>query len=238
MRQLLLFLMLVSATAVIGQDSLSVAAQKRETPDFTALDSLYREDQFYVGLTYNILQNRPEDVRQNKFSSGYSFGFLRDMPINKTRTWAIAAGIGFSISNINHNIYITDYNDQYQYSVIPSDVAYDRSKLILNYADLPIEIRWRTSTPATHKFWRVYTGIKLSYLVFSKYKFKNGDDKFSVNNNSDINKFQYGMYLSTGFNTWNLNVYYGFSPIFKSAELNGERIDMRTLNIGLMFYIL
>jgi hypothetical protein len=238
MRQLLFFFFLVLAFPAVAQDSLAVIAQKKETPDFAALDSLYREDQFYIGFTYNILQNRPEDVRQSKFSSGYSFGFLRDMPINKARTWAIAAGLGFSIANVNHNIYITDYNGDYQYSVIPSDVAYDKSKLILNYADLPIEIRWRTSTPNTHKFWRVYTGIKFSYLVFSKYKFKNGDDKFSVNNNSDIDKFQYGMYLATGFNTWNLNIYYGFNPIFKSAELDGESIDMRTLNVGLMFYIL
>jgi hypothetical protein len=238
MRQLLFFMFFVLACPVFAQDSVAVAVGKKDEPDFAALDPKYREDQFYIGFTYNILQNRPEDVRQNKFSSGYSFGFLRDMPINKTRTWAIAAGLGFSIANINHNLLITDYDNDYQYSVLPSDLAYDKSKLILNYADLPIEIRWRTSTPKTHKFWRVYTGIKLSYLVFSKYKFRNGDDKFSVNSNADIDKIQYGMYLATGFNTWNLNIYYGFNPIFKSAELEGKSIDMRTLNIGLMFYIL
>ena len=236
MRQLLFFFFLVATFQAVAQDTLAVA--KREEPDFGALDSLYREDQFYIGFTYNILQNMPEGTEQNKFSSGYSFGFLRDMPINKARTWAIAAGLGFSISNLNHNIYVTNFNDDYQYSIIPSDTPYDRNKLILNYADLPIEIRWRTSSPKTHKFWRIYTGVKLSYLVFSKYKFKNGGEKFSIDNNDDINKFQYGMYLATGFNTWNFNLYYGFNPIFKSANLEGKSIDMRTLNIGLMFYIL
>src|SRR6478672_2799414 len=232
MRQLLFFFFFVSTFQAVAQDSLAVAVPQKEEPDFGALDSLYREDQFYIGFTYNILQQRPEGVKQDKFSSGYSFGFLRDMPINKARTWAIAAGVGFSISNLNHNVYITNFNGDYQYSVIPSDTPYDRNKLILNYADLPIEIRWRTSTPNTHKFWRVYTGVKLSYLVFSKYKFRNGSDKFSIDNNQDINKFQYGMYLATGFNTWNLNFYYGFNPIFKSAELNDKSIDIRTLNIG------
>ena len=237
MRQLLFFLLSISAFQATAQDTLAVAVGKKQELDFEALDSLYREDQFYIGFTYNILQNLPNGVEQNKFSSGYSFGFLRDMPFNKARTWAIAAGLGFSISNLNHNIYITDFDHDYQYMTIPSDMPYDRSKLILNYVDLPVELRWRTSSPKTHKFWRVYTGLKLSYLVFSKYKFQ-GDDKFSVNNNADIDKLQYGMYLATGFNTWNLNIYYGFNPIFKSAELNGESIDMRTLNIGLMFYIL
>lgn len=238
MRQLIVILVFLTAFPAFAQDSLKVAVEKKQEPDFAALDSLYREDQFYFGFTYNILQNRPPDISQNKFSSGFSFGFLRDMPFNKARTWALAAGLGFSISNFNQDLFITNYNGDYQYSVIPSDVAYDKSKLILNYIELPIELRWRTSTPKTHKFWRVYTGFKVSYLVFSKYKFKNGGDKFSVNNIDDLDKIQYGMYLATGFNTWNLNVYYGFNPLFKSAKLNGANIDMTTLNVGLMFYIL
>jgi len=40
-----------------------------------AVDSLYREDQFYIGFTYNSLFNKPAEVSQNKFSSGFSGGF-------------------------------------------------------------------------------------------------------------------------------------------------------------------
>jgi len=236
MRQFAFILFFLAAVPVFAQDTL--ALPKPTTPDFTALDSLYREDQFYVGFTYDILQNRPAGIGQNKFSSGYTFGFLRDMPINKKRTWAIAAGLGYSIDNYNHDLYITNFDGDYQYSEIPSDVAYDKNKLILNFVELPVEIRWRTSTPESHKFWRIYTGFKLSYLVFSKYKFKGDTGKFSINNNQDLAKWQYGAYIATGYNTWNVNIYYGFSPIFKSASVNGEKIDMRTLNIGLMFYIL
>lgn len=237
MRQLVTFLLFMAAFPVFAQDSTAVIKPKPE-PDFAALDSLYREDQFYFGFTYDVLQGRPGGIRQNKFSSGYSFGFLRDMPFNKSRTWAIAAGLGYSINNFNENLYITNFNGDYQYSEIGNDIAYDKNKLILNYIDLPIEIRWRTSTPQSHKFWRVYTGLKISYLVFSKYKYKDGDDKFSISNIDDLGKWQYGAYIATGYNTWNLNIYYGFSPIFKSASLGNEKIDMRTLNIGLMFYIL
>jgi hypothetical protein len=214
-------------------------AQENQLPDFNAVDSLYREDQFYVGLTYNILQERPDHVRQNKFSSGISAGFLRDMPINKKRTFAIAAGLGYTISNYNMNLLITNDGSGYNYSVIGSDVSYDKNKIILHHIDLPIEFRWRTSTPESHKFWRVYTGFKLSYLVFNRYKFADGDTKFSSSNNDDFTKFQYGVYLSTGYNTWNLNVYYGLNPIFTSdAKIDGKPIEMRTLNVGLMFYIL
>lgn len=214
-------------------------AQEKELPDFNAVDSLYREDQFYFGFTYDILQKRPEGLKQNKFSSGFTIGFLRDMPINKSRTFAIAAGLGYSINNFNQNLLITGNGDGYDYSTIDPELAYDKNKIILHYIDLPIEFRWRTSTPESHKFWRIYTGLKFSYLVFNRYKFKDGDTEFSSSSNDDFTKFQYGVYLATGYNTWNLNIYYGLNPIFNSgAQLNGKPIDMHTLNVGLMFYIL
>lgn len=222
-------------TPTIVQDSIKPLA---DMPNFDALDSLYREDQFYFAFTYNILQKRPDGVRQNKFSSGITFGFLRDMPFNKKRTWAIAAGLGYTINNFNQTLSMAKVAGDIEYGIVDSDISYDRNKLILNYIDLPIEIRWRTSTPESHKFWRIYTGFKLSYLVFDRYKYKDNTNKYSISNNGDLNEFQYGAYLAVGYNTWNLNVYYGLNPIFKSAELNGQSVDMHTLNVGLMFYIL
>ena len=236
MRRYALIVLLVFSAALRAQDSLAV---KKETPDFGALDSLYREDQFYVGFTYDILAQRPESVQQNKFSSGITLGFLRDMPVNKARTWAIAAGLGFGIHTYNQNLGIVQAAGSYQYAPISDTISYRKNKIILNYLDLPIELRWRTSTPGSHKFWRVYTGIKLSYLVFSKYKFKSGGDTYALNNLGDLDKFQYGAYIATGYNTWNLNLYYGFSPLFRSGEMaSGEKLNMHALNIGLMFYIL
>jgi hypothetical protein len=40
------------------------------------IDSLYREDQFYFGFTYNTLQEKPSGLSQKKFSVGLSAGFL------------------------------------------------------------------------------------------------------------------------------------------------------------------
>jgi hypothetical protein len=227
-----------SALAFAQEPTPDEIAREKEKLDFNAADSLYREDQFYFGFTYNILQNKPEKLEQNKFSSGLGFGFLRDMPINKRRTWAIAAGLGYSINNFNHNFSIAEIDGDRVYTILDGEVSYDKSKHILHYVDLPVEIRWRTSTPLSHKFWRVYTGLKLSYLVFNRYKYKDANLKFSNSNNPDLNKLMYGAYLAVGYNTWNVNLYYGFSPIFKRGTLEGEPIDMRTLNIGLMFYIL
>ena len=210
----------------------------QSVPDFEAVDSLYREDQFYIGVTYNTLQNRPIGVTQNNFTPSFSIGILRDMPINKARIKAIAAGLGYSLNSYNQNILISENNGNPQYSAIPDGTFFDKNKLTLHSLDIPIEYRWRTSVPETHKFWRIYTGLKLSYLFNTQSNYEDSQTSYAVTGNPDINKFQYGTYLSVGYNTVNFNIYYGLNPIFKSAELNGRAIEMNTLNFGFMFYIL
>jgi hypothetical protein len=210
----------------------------QETPDFDAVDSLYREDQFYFGITYNILNKRPDGVSQNSFSAGVNLGFLRDFPINKKRTIAIAPGLGFAFKNYKQNLVIEENNGDINYSLIPPNISFDKNKLGMYFVEMPIEFRWRSSTYDSHKFWRVYTGVKLSYLVYSKSRFIADDYNYKVVNNPDINKFQYGAYIATGWNSWNFYAYYGFQDMFKKGTLSGEPIDINTLNLGLIFYIL
>lgn len=235
MRFLLKFFLCFSILNSFSQDD------KTKAPEI-ALDSLYREDQFYFNFTYNNLQKLKE-LRQNKFSSGFCVGFLRDMPINKSRTFAIATGLGYSLNIYNSNLYIYKTTNSAggtvnNYEILSSDIYYDKNKLSLHYLDLPIEFRWRSSTPESHKFWRVYTGIKLSYLLSDRYKFVNDVQSIVYKGNKDLNKIQYGCYIAAGLNTWNFYAYYGLNPIFKSAKINNEQIKMVSFNVGLQFYIL
>lgn len=210
--------------------------EKKQISPFAAVDSLYREDQFYFGLTYNSLQKLPENFSQSGFSAGFHLGFLRDMPINKSRTFAIAAGLGVSYNKYRENLVVTQNDGVTTYQIVEQD-DFSRNKLEQVFAELPIEIRWRNSTPESHRFWRIYTGFKIRYLIYNKTVFV-GNEKTIVTNNNDFNKIQYGPMISFGFNTWNIHAYYGLNPLFKSATIAGKQIDMRTLNLGLIFYIL
>ncbi len=210
----------------------------QEKPNFNAIDSLYREDQFYLNITYNILRNRPVGISQNSLSSGVCFGFLRDFPINKSRTFAIAPGLGISFNNYIENLVVNNQEKILTYSQIPPNILLDKNKLGLYFAEIPLEFRWRTSNAESHKFWRIYGGFKLSYLLNSRSRFIAEGIDYKVDNNPDLNKIQYGTYLSAGYNGSNLYVYYGLQDIFKNAVLNNSLINMRTLNIGLVFYIL
>lgn len=210
----------------------------QENVDLEVVDSLYREDQFYFGTTYNILKNKPKGMSQNSFSAGLSIGFLRDFPINKNRTFAIAPGFGLSYSNYKQNLIISEVDGTKQYNLIPSEKDYDKNKFSFASIDVPLEFRWRTSTPSTHKFWRIYSGIKMSYVFYNRSRYKDNVNDYIVVNNSDFNKLQYGVYLSTGYNTWNIYAYYGLNDFFKKELLPDSKEKLRTLSIGLMFYIL
>lgn len=202
------------------------------------IDSLYREDQFYFGFSYNILQKKPSGLSQSKVSTGFSTGFVRDVPINKNRTIAIASGIGFTYNNYNQNIAITEQNQTPIYAIIDSKTSFNKNKFSQLLVDIPVEFRWRTSTYESHKFWRIYGGFKFSYLLFDKSIFDSSQGKIVIKSNNDFNKFLYGIYISSGYNTWNVYAYYGLNPLFKSAKINTVPITIQSLNIGIIFYIL
>ncbi len=202
------------------------------------IDSLYREDQFYFGFTLNTLQNKPAGLSQNTFSPGFSTGFLRDMPINKSRTVAIAPGIGLSYNSFNQNIAIIETNQSSTYSIISPQTDYNKNRFEQFLVEIPIEFRWRNSTYETYKFWRIYGGFKLGYLLYDRSVYKDSSGKVVVSGNNDFNKFQYGAYISAGYNTINVYAYYGLNSLFKSAKIGSESINMNSMNVGIMFYIL
>lgn len=220
---------------------LSAFAQEEITkPELQEIkvDSLYREDQFYFAFTYNTLQQKPVGLKQQKFSIGLSGGFLRDMPINKNRTKAFATGVGLSLNNYNQNLAITGTAQEANYAIMDSQTSFDKNKFTQLLIDVPLEFRWRTSTYESYKFWRIYGGVKLSYLAYSKSVLNDSQGKTLITNNNDFNKFLYGLYLSAGYNTFNVYAYYGLNPIFKNLSIEGEKAKMNTMNVGVIFYIL
>ncbi|MGV7106187.1 porin family protein [Flavobacterium sp. U410] len=217
-----------------------VKAQETETlkeglnAPYKVIDSLFREDQFYASISYNLLQNKPAGYKQYSFSTGIALGFLRDIPFSKSRDWSVALGLGYSYNNIKHNVQVQNADP----NVYVIENSYDKNKLVLHYIDIPLEIRWRNATPLNHKFWRIYTGFKASYLIGSKTDFQSSSANYKIKNSNDVNKWQFGPYISFGYNTVNMYAYYGLTPIFKDVKIEDQDLKMSSFNIGFMFYIL
>lgn len=209
-----------------------------DTIPFT-IDSLYREDQFYAGFHFNLITNKPSSISQESFSGGLNLGFIRDFPLNKRRNVALGVGIGWSINTYGQNLFVGKNEDgSGNFLSLDGDLDYNTNRFTTQLVEAPIEFRWRTSTPETYKFWRIYSGVRLGYVYHFRSRYRDPDQEIIVNDISNLNRFRIGATFTFGYNTFNFQFYYALNPFFKDAFVDNEAIDLRTLKIGLTFYIL
>ncbi|SFU58002.1 Outer membrane protein beta-barrel domain-containing protein [Pustulibacterium marinum] len=235
MKYVIWFMLICFPLLLAGQSNSSVEGLQQRYADST-----YFEDQIYAGMVYNVLLGKPSGVSQNNFSNGFTVGFIKDIPLNNKRNKALGIGVGYGNNSFYYNIRAYKANNDIQYEIIDSDVSYKRSKLETHAIEIPLEYRWRTSDVTTTKFWRIYTGVKMSYAFSRISKYISSTEKI-VFTNTDINPWQLSGYLSAGYNTWNVYGSFTFTNIFtEDIKLNDsdEPINMGFFNVGLIFYIL
>ncbi len=207
----------------------------------SVVDSKYREDQFYVGITFNLLVNKPKGMNQNGFSGGFHAGYVRDMPINKRRNLAIGIGAGFSMNTYNENLFIGGLQTgESSYKILDDETPYNKNWLTTYLVEAPIQFRWRTSTAKTYKFWRIYTGMQLGYIYAYKANFEQSNNHVVQTDISELDRFRMGATFAFGYETFNFYFYYSLNPLFKDAGLDDtqEDIGLNTFKLGLIFYIL
>ena len=230
MRRIFVFIALLYSIVLFSQEERTVTKVD---------DPKYREDQFYVGISYNFLENKPAGMSQQGLSGGLHVGFVRDFPINKQRNIAFGIGLGYSSNSYNHNLFVKEENSAVSYQILNKDiVGFSKNKLNVHIAEIPLQFRWRTSTSENYKFWRVYTGVKIGYVFNSVIKYKGGLGDFKQNNTPHLNRFRATADISFGWNTWNFYVAYSLNSLFSNeAMVNGELIDVTEIKFGLMFYL-
>ena len=224
-----LFLLLGISFPVLSQD----------TDTSSKLDTQYREDQIYFGITYNLLTQMPADMAQIGFSSGFHFGLIRDFPLNENRNVGLGIGLGYSGNSVNQNLLISENpGGSLSYSIGSTD-TFSKNKFTMHLVELPFEVRFRSSTVDDYQFWRIYAGFKLGYLFHSTVKYKGQPSDYKIKPLDDFRTFHYGLTLSIGYDKFNAHLYYGLNPLFEdAAKLNNEILDVRLIRIGLMLYIL
>ena len=207
----------------------------------TEEDLLYREDQFYIGVSYNVFAFTPTGINPEGISAGFQFGFLRDFPVNKRRNLAIAVGAGFSYDQFGQNLFINENEDgTTTFEILDSNQDFLRNRFGLSVIEAPIEFRWRSSTPTTYKFWRVYAGFRLGYTILSQSSLKTFNETIKIRNITELEKLRMGASLSLGYNKFNLFAYYSINPFFnEDATTNdGQKVNFHGIKLGLIFYVL
>jgi len=216
-------------------------SQNQEVLAFPEVDSLYREDQIYVGGTFHILENRPSGISQSGFSGGFHAGIIRDMPFTKKRNWAVGLGLGYSINTYNQDLLIIpDSGNGTEFRGVVDDDNVDRNRFSTHIIEVPIELRWRTSTPESYKFWRVYAGMRLGYLNYFKSDFLSEEGlRYTDTDPDGLDRLRIATTLTFGWNTFNFHVYYSLNSLFDdSVNVAGQDGALDIIKLGLIFYIL
>lgn len=236
MKKLLIFLLFAIPVAPVAY------SQEDDDIELVVVDSLYREDQFYLGFTYNIITGSPHEINQSGFSGGFHAGFIRDWPINERRNIAIGTGIGWSVNTYGQNLFIGEdaADGETIFEIIDETlINFDTNRFVTHAVEAPIQFRWRTSTPESHRFWRVYAGVKLGYLYYFHSTFEQAGNSVEQTQVPELNRFRLGATFNFGYNTFNFHFYYSLNSFFtEEATINGRPLDVRTFQVGLMFYLL
>ena len=195
----------------------------------------YREDQIYVSIYYNSLGSELDNFKENKFSSSFNIGFIRDIPISKSGKFALGLGVGYGTNSFNNNMKLSS-NNQSLYELLSNRDAPTKNTFNFSEIQFPLEIRWRNSSPSNYKFWRIYAGLKYSKVIQSAFKHVSSQENYKLTN-LPINLDQLGLTLNIGYNTWNIGLYKSLRPFF-NKNIQSLPQGLEQFKVGLIFYIL
>jgi hypothetical protein len=142
----------------------------------TPVDSIYREDQFYVGVLPIIpSKNKPVDIAQQKNRWVWLRFFCVICPVKKS---GYCYGVGFTL-----NITIKKSNNIKRQKQLTTQLitmgGIWKNKFTQLLVEVPLEFSWRSSTFESYKFWRIYGGVKFSYLFMINRYLKQQEPKQS-----------------------------------------------------------
>jgi len=197
-----------------------------------SLSTKYREDQFYISFGLQLQKENINGFKQNGFSNNFQVGFVRDIPLNDNGKIAIGLGVGYAYNRLISNLNLVSDDGHLIFSIKGNDEnSQTYSSLVI-----PLSFRVRTSTPDRTDFWRVYGGMKYMFNFDENYRpffGKSLQSDFIKNNNTVV-------FLSMGYNTWNIYFEYDLNSIYQSEVkfLDGKYPHLQTIKLGLIFYIL
>ena len=148
-------------------------------------------------------------------------GFIRDFPLHGSGRIAIGVGMGYERNSLRNNIRWNLEQAQAAFSYVQNSQSFSFQSL-----SIPVELRWRSSSPTQYAFWRVYGGIKW-----------NRNWTLKTEQRQLLSEWISSAYLSLGYNTWNLQLAYTLKPLFADTSLVDDDANIRLLSLGLVFYL-
>lgn len=203
----------------------------------------YLDDQLYIAFTYNILTALPKSMSEYSFSNTFSFGYIRDIPLNKRRNFGLGIGLGFSYHTYYTNLSLTKDELGILDMHTMESSEYKSNRFSMQSIDIPFQLRFRGSTADKFNFWRVYTGVTASWVYKNSSTLKTDIQKIRYYGISPLQTWLFYANLQVGYGKFTLKVDYSINSLFESSyngsPLSVEGLDKaHTCNVGLLVYIL
>jgi len=202
---------------------------------------------FVVEFGFNQDVGGPNDFSLNFWGSRtanvyyqYEFRILNS-------AFSIVPGIGLSMERFKFkDEYTLDYSSSTsgQLIIIPPISAsvpnIEKSMLITNYIDVPVEIRFTINPDDPSRSFKTAVGGRIGYLYdsFTKVKYKENTETKKLKDKQDfnLNKIRYGLTGRIGFGAFSIFGYYNLSPLFekdKGLKENNVYNNFPTYTIGI-----
>jgi len=177
----------------------------------------------------DIWQGKPIDMDLRTINQGFNiFGMYNFQLAESNSSFSVGLGID------NHNMYSDTRIDNVTADTIvfaPIEEIYQRSKINLTYASLPMEFKIRLNSGV-----KFGAGVKIRYLLSAKDKYI-GDIPDEPEGRTNVKRkdiaqtedWAYGFTLRVGYKSFNLFGYYQISNIFQT----GRGPEMYPISVGL-----
>jgi hypothetical protein len=196
---------------------------------------------FIFDLGVNRAINKPSTWNQGFWGSRtVNFYYQYSMRIAKSK-FSFNPGLGLSLERWKFTDGATLYdtlelvsfpngavspNQIEQYNLISSGLVFpknaNKSMLIANYFEIPIEFRFDTNPEDLGRSFNVSLGGRVGFLfdAFTKVKYRDlGEDiKVKTKMNHGLSTFRYGVYSRVGLGGFNLFFYYNLSDMFEKEK--------------------
>jgi hypothetical protein len=213
---------------------LFIGFQSIAQKDSLQIGDKYWEDQLYMYISYNTILKQPKETGNSGFSYGITLGYIKDIPLNNQGNVSVGIGAGYNYESFNHGLRVLSSDEM----IHDPDAGISSNEIKLHNIEFPIQFRWRTSDAVTYSFWRIYTGVKLTYNLSNKFSYQLNNQSFNYRNINIYNDFQTGLELSVGYGAFNLFVYYGLTSMYKNVVIDTEKVNSKIAKFGLIFYLL
>jgi len=180
-------------------------------------DETKRKFTFGMDIFSDLWQSVPDSLDPGTLNPGVNVFGTYNYIFGKSNV-SFSPGLGLGVHNLFNHAFLFSNSDTTYFTPIPDSLDYKKTKLIVSYLDIPLEIRYKSKND-----FRLAVGFKFGFLLRAHTKYK-GDDYLADNPDdvvykksklSFLEKNRYGFTARIGYKWLNLWGYYQLSTLFQ-----------------------